>query len=232
MSLWQALDGLLQPRGLHLAHYLSRCVGGALVFDEVAELRRALVRAQRLVEADRVSYRALDIAYLLYGPPELLSDLLVGSIASQPGRELVVSAGHLAHLVTHVYGDTDGAALVSNCPLYRLTDPPRSIRGEPKAPLWVELLYCFHQPYVSLLDQILEGKAVSTVLLGHRDYKPQVLLNEALAGLLVACLGALREVYLFCVREQISLADVRQVLGQQLWGLGFPLRLRDVGPLL
>src|SRR5829696_9597284 len=77
MTLGELLDGLLQPRGLHFAHHLSRRVGGTLVLDEVAELRGPLVRAQRLVEAGRVRHRVLDVANLLDRPPELSGDLLV-----------------------------------------------------------------------------------------------------------------------------------------------------------
>src|SRR5215204_6981421 len=142
VSLRKPIYGFAELRALHLAHNRTGRVRTTLVLDELPKLRRTFIRGERLVEAGgSARHNVLNLPDVLHAPSELLSDLLVGSIASQSGRELVVSAGHLAHLVTHVDGNTDGAALVSNSPLYSLTDPPRSIRGEPKAPLRVELLY-------------------------------------------------------------------------------------------
>src|SRR3712207_7631023 len=48
-------------------------------------------------------------------------------------------------LFRSVHRNTDGTALVSHSPLYRLPDPPRGVRGEPEAPVWVELLDSLHQ---------------------------------------------------------------------------------------
>src|SRR5215212_11690380 len=232
MALGQALDGLRQPGGLHLAHHLTRRIGGALVLDQGSQLRRALVRAQGLVQAARVGHRALDVAYLLDAPPELLRDLLVGGVAPQPGRELVVGARHLAHLVPHVDRNADGPSLVCYSPLHSLPDPPRRIRREPKAPCRVKLLYSLHQAYVALLDEVLKGQPIAPILLGYTDHKAKVFLYEALAGLLVACLGSLTEIYLLCVRQQLTLADVSQIFGEQLRGLHTLLYLLRIRPFL
>ena len=48
----------------------------------------------------------------------------------------------------------------------------------------------------------------------------------------VPLLGPLAEVYLLLVGEQLSLADVRQVLGEKLRGLRFPLHLRAIQSLV
>ena len=48
----------------------------------------------------------------------------------------------------------------------------------------------------------------------------------------VAGLGPQAEVDLLLVREEISLTDVREVLGKELGGLGFPLDLLGFPSLL
>src|SRR3712207_6228611 len=146
MALGETSYGLLQSRGLHLAHHLPRGIGGALVLDEVAELRGALLRTQGLVEARGVGHGALDIAHVLDRPSETPGDLLIGRLALQLGQELAVHARHLADLVSHVYRNPYGAPLVGHGPLDRLPYPPRSIGREAEAPVGVELLYGLHEP--------------------------------------------------------------------------------------
>ena len=161
-------------------------------------------------------------------------------LATSSSRGLALDLqGQLAHgpadlpdLLRHVHGDPDGAALVGDRPLDGLTDPPRRVGGEPEAPVGVELLDGLHQAYVALLDQVLEGQPVAAVLLGHADHEPEVLLDEPLPGPHVAGLGPHGEVYLLLVREEVALADVREVLGQELGGLGLPLDLLGVLPLV
>src|SRR5215207_3551211 len=104
---------------------------------------------------------------------------------------------------------------LSNRPLHRLTNPPRSIGGEPKAPVGVELFNRPHKTYVALLDQILEGQTTPTRLLGYRDNKPQVLLDESLAGSCVTLLGPLGEVYLLLVGQELAV-DASEVTRNQL----------------
>lgn len=91
---------------------------------------------------------------------------------------------------TFCHGHPDGPPLVGNSPLYGLSDPPRSIGGEAEAAVRVELLDSPNEANVTLLDQILEGQALPTRLLGYRDNKSQVLLDESLAGGLVTLLGS------------------------------------------
>jgi hypothetical protein len=43
-----------------------------------------------------------------------------------------------------------------------------------------------HEPDVPLLDKVLEGKTPPTILPGHSDGQPQVVLEEPPAGLTVA----------------------------------------------
>src|SRR3712207_9555843 len=109
------------------------------------------------------------------------------------------------------------------------------IRRPPRSPLFPyttlfrsELLDSLHEPYVALLEEVLEGQPVAAVLLGHGDDEPEVLLDEPLASLLVAGLGSPRELYLLYVREQLALPDARQVLRQELWGLRLTLRFRVI----
>src|SRR5918994_2156866 len=191
----------------------------ALGLDKVSQLRCGVLRGDRLIKARSVGHRAHRETDLVLVPPETLGDLFLRRLALELNGELADRTADLPDLLGHVHGDSDGAALVGNSPLHRLTDPPRSIRREPKALLRVELLYSLHQTYVALLDEVLKGQPIAPVLLGHRDHEPQVLLDELLASPLVARLGPVRELYLLGVREQLALVYPGEVAGNKVGGL-------------
>src|SRR5919112_3723780 len=183
VSLRKPIYGFPKFRDLHLAHDRTSRVRTTLVLDELPKLRRAFIRAERLVEASgSVRHVGLDLPDVLHAPSEPLSHCFIRRGSFQLSPKLVVGAGHLAHLLAYVDGNPDGPPLLSNCPLHRLTYPPRSIGGEPKAPVGVELPNRLHKTDVALLDQIFEGQTTPTRLLGYRDNKPQVLLDESIAG--------------------------------------------------
>src|SRR5215212_2543793 len=208
VSLRKPIYGFPKFRGLHLAHDRPRRVRTTLVLDELSKLRRTFVRGERLVEAGgSVRHGVLDLPDVLHAPSEPLGHRLIRRRSFQLSPKLVVGAGHLAHLLAHVDGNPDGPPLLSNRPLHRLTYPPRSIGGEPKAPVGVELPNRLHKTDVALLDQIFEGQTTPTRLLGYRDNKPEVLLDESIAGSFVTLLGPLGEVYLLLVGQELVLVD-------------------------
>src|ERR671916_1620343 len=211
------LYGFPELRALHLAHNRSGRVRTKLVPDELPKLRGIFIRGERLVEASgSVRHGVLDPPDVLHAPSEPLGHRLIRRGSFQLSRKLMVGAGHLAHLVAYVDGNPDGPPLVSNRSLYGLTYPPRSIGGEPKAPVGVELPNRLHKTDVALLDQIFEGQTTPTRLLGYRDNKPQVLLDESLAGSLITLLSPLGEVYLLLVGQELALADSGKVTRNQL----------------
>src|SRR5215211_5473044 len=220
VSLRKPVYGFPKLRGLHLAHDRTSRVRTTLLLDELPKLRRAFIRAERLVEASgSVRHGVLDLPDVLHAPSEPLGHRLIRRGSFQLSPKLVVGAGHLAHLLAHVDGNPDGPPLLSNRPLHRLTYPPRSIGGEPKAPVGVELFNRPHKTYGALLVQILEGETTPTRLLGYRDNQPQVLLDESLAGSFVTLLGPLGEVYLLLVGQELALADSGKVTRNQLRNL-------------
>src|SRR5215208_2730468 len=205
VSLRKPIYDFPKLRALHLAHDRTRRVRTTLVLDDFPKLRRAFIRGERLVEAGgSVRHGVLDLPDVLHAPSEPLGHRLIRRGSFQLSRKLVVGASHLAHLLTYVGGNPYGPSLVSNRPLYVLTYPPRSIGGEPKAPVGVELPNRLHKTYVALLDQILEGQTTPTRLLGYRDNKPEVLLDESLAGSLITLLGPLGEGYLLLVGQELA----------------------------
>jgi len=131
-----------------------------------------------------------------------------------------------------VHGDADGAALIGHRPLDGLPDPPRSIGREAVTPVGIELLHGLHQAYVALLDQVLKRQAIPAILLCDRDDEPEVLLDQLLAGFLIALLGTFGKIYLLIVGEQIALSYVGQVLREQLRSLPLTLDSRASHPLL
>src|SRR5918995_4607637 len=130
MALWQLLHGAGEPVHLHLSDDRASNLRGALILDQLADLRGVGVRTHRLVETSGVRHGTLDVPNLLYSPLEAPRDLLVCRLALHLGGELVVSSGHLADLVSHVHGYPYGATLVGNGTLHRLPDPPGGVRGE------------------------------------------------------------------------------------------------------
>src|SRR5215207_8595119 len=219
VSLRKPIYGFPKLRGLHLAHDRPRRIRTTLVLDELSKLRRTCIRGERLVETGgSVRHGVLDLPDVLHAPSEPLGHCLIRRGSCQLSPKLVVGASHLAHLLTYVGGNPDGPPLVSNRSLYSLTYPPRSIGGEPKAPVGVELPNRLHKTYVALLDQIFEGQTTPTRLLGYRDNKPQVLLDESVAGSCVALLGPLGEVYLLLVRQELAV-DASKVTRNQLRSL-------------
>src|SRR5215218_9335165 len=217
VSLRQPIYDFPNFRGLHLAHDRSGRVRTTLVLDELSKLRRTFIRGERLVEASgSVRRGVLDLSDVLHAPSEPLGHRLIRRGSCQLSPKLVVGAGHLAHLLAHVDGNRDSPPLLSNRSLYGLTYPPRSIGGEPKAPLGVELPNRLHKTDVALLDQIFEGQTTPTQLLGYRDNKPEVLLDESLAGSLITLLGPPGEVYLLLVGQELALADSGEVTRNQL----------------
>src|SRR3712207_888737 len=183
-------DSLLELGGLHLPHHRVGGVGDPLVLDEVAELRGGVLGGDRLVEARGVRHGAHRDAHLFGVPPQTPRNLFVGGLALELDGKLAYGPADLPYLLRHVHGDPYGATLVGYGPLYGLPYPPRGVGGEPEAPIGVELLDGLHEPYVALLDEVLEGQPVAAILLGHGDDEPEVLLDEPLASLLIAGLGS------------------------------------------
>src|SRR5918994_6794772 len=217
VSLRKPIYDFPKLRGLHLAHDRARRIRTTLVLDELSKLRRTCIRGERLVEAGgSPQHGALALPDVPHAPPEPLGHRLIRRGSCQLSPKLVVGAGHLAHLLAHVDGNPDGPPLVCNRPLHRLTYPPRSIGGEPKAPVGVELFNRPHKTYGALLDQILEGETTPTRLLGYRDNQPQVLLDESIAGSFITLLGPLGKVYLLLVGQELALADSGKVTRNQL----------------
>src|SRR5215218_5309537 len=220
VSLRKPIYDFPKLRGLHLAHDRPRRIRTTLVLDELSKLRRTFIRGERLVEASgSVRHVVLDLPDVLHAPSEPLGHRLIRWGSCQLSPKLVVGAGHLAHLLAHVDGNPDGSHILSNLSLYSLTYPPRSIGGEPKAPLGVELPNRLHKTDVALLDQILEGQTTPTRLLSYRDNKPEVLLDESLAGSLITLLGPLGEGYLLLVGQELAPADSGKVARNQLRSL-------------
>src|SRR5215210_836524 len=195
-----------------------------LVLDDLPKLRRTFLPGQWLVEAGgSTRHGVLDLPDVLHAPSEPLGHCLIRRGLLQLYRKLVVGAGHLADLLAHVDGNPYGPPLVRNRPLDSLAYPPRGIGGEAEAPCVIELPNRPYKTAVALLDQILEGQTTPARLLGYVDDKPQVLLDEPLAGSLVTLLGPLGEVYLLLMVQELALVDSSEVTRNQLGSLSYSL---------
>jgi hypothetical protein len=102
-------------------------------------------------------------------------------LALDSGRELVM-ARRLLDSSRHWTG-LGWCALVATARLHRPGGSTTWRTWRSEAPSGSYFSTGPHEAYVALLDEVLEGQPVAAVLLGHRHHQPQVLLDEALAGL-------------------------------------------------
>ena len=86
-------------------------------------------------------------------------------------------------------GQTDGAGLVHDGPLYGLADPPGGIGGEAKAALRIEFFDRADKTEVALFDEIQQHQAAVVVTTGDFHHQSQVGLDHALAGGFVTSQG-------------------------------------------
>src|SRR3954452_1891604 len=182
---------------------------GALVGDELAELRLLLV-ADRLLERDRRLSGALDRVDLLGLDARNLGDLLRRRLAAELGDQLALGAADLVELLDDVDRDADRARLVGERACDRLADPPGGVGRELEALAVVELLRSTDEPERALLDEVQERESLVAVVLRDRDHEAQVRLDHLLLGVEVAALDALREVDPLLRRQQPDLPDVLQ----------------------
>ncbi len=99
--------------------------------------------------------------------------------------QFAVDVADLAHLLDHVDGDADGAALVGDGAADGLANPPGGIGGEAEAAGVFELVHRPHQPRVALLDQVQEAQPAVAVAFGDGDDEAEVSGDEVAAGGLV-----------------------------------------------
>src|SRR5215216_6835406 len=109
----------------------------------------------------------------------------------------------------------------SRSPPDSLPHPPDSVGRKAVAHFGVEPLDGGHQTDVALLDEVLEGQPHLGVALGHADHKPQVLLDEPPAGILVSGFGLMSESQLFFFRQEPAATDALEIRGQKLRRLPF-----------
>src|SRR6185503_18216481 len=105
-----------------------------------------------------------------------------------------------------------GAALARERGQDRLADPPHGVRDELDALVGVELAGSGEQANVALADQVDERQTAVLVLLGHRDDKAQVALDQLLEAVLVAGADLLGELDLLGALEQRVGAHLIEVL--------------------
>src|SRR3954452_11056107 len=177
---------------------------GALVSDELTELRLLLV-ADRLLERHRRLSRALDRVDLLRIDAGDFGDLLGGGLTAELGDELALGATDLVELLDDVDRDADRPGLVGEGARDGLADPPGRVGRELEALAVIELLRRADEAQRALLDEVQEREPLVAVVLGDRDDQAQVRLDHLLLCVEVAALDALGEVDLLLGGEEPDL---------------------------
>src|SRR5205807_6307936 len=189
--------------------------------EQFAELGVA-VSAHRGLEAHRDALRRTELVEVRRVHPGGRGQLGVGRVAAKLGHQPALNGAEAGELLGHVHRDADGAGVVLEAALHRLADPPGGVRGELEAAPVVELLHRSDQAEDALLDQVEERQPGAPVALGVGHHQPQVRLDHAVLGGLVAALDSLREVHLLGPGQERPVRDVAQEQLQRVAS-----RLRD-----
>src|SRR5512145_3341633 len=128
--------------------------------------------------------------------------------------ELPTQAGELRPPFVHMGRHSDGARLVRDGALARLTNPPGCVCREFEALAPVELLGGAVEADDAFLDEVAERESASAVALGDRDDETEVRVDHALLGAAVTALDLLRELDLLGRREEIVLSDLVHEQGE------------------
>ena len=213
-----------RPSALRVAVAVSGD-SGEHVLDQVGD--RALAVADRRLERDRIARRARAArATRSTVMPGLRRDLLDRRLAVELLRQLAARALHLAHLLGDVDREADRAALVGERARDRLADPPGRVGRELEAEPVVELLDRPDQAHVALLDQVEERHVGLRVVARDRHHEPEVRLDQALLGRLVAQVLAPGELALLRRRQQAAVAELADVELERV-GAAEPLVLAE-----
>ena len=152
-------------------------------------------------------------------------------LAVQLLREHAAGAHQAAHLVGDVDGQADDPALVGERARDRLPDPPGRVGRELEAHLVVELLDGADEPEVALLDQVEERHAGLRVVPGDRHHEPEVALDQAALGGLVAHVLPPGELALLGRGQEPAVADLADVELERVLGGRRRVEHVDLRPL-
>ena len=86
--------------------------GGGLVFDKVEKLGSALAAHRHVERDDRLAGEPAHLAHLGHVDVQLGRELVARGLATQGRRQAPLDDGQPVHLLDHVHGYADGAALV------------------------------------------------------------------------------------------------------------------------
>src|SRR4029077_17552228 len=120
-------------------------------------------------------------------------------------------ATHLGDLVHKVHRQPDGFALVRQCALDRLFDPPCGISAEFSALCRIEPLHRLHEPDVAFGDQIQQRQTEVCIIVGDLDHQTQVGPDHQGARLAVTLFDLSGQLNLLVRSQKRDLPDLAQV---------------------
>ena len=82
----------------------------------------------------------------------------------------------------HVDRNSDGAALVGNCPGDTLTDPPGGVGADFVMPVGFEPLDCGYQAEVALLNKVQKWHTPVPVFFGDTDNQEKIGFDKVVSG--------------------------------------------------
>ncbi len=135
---------------------------GVLVFDEIADPHIPIV-AHRGVQGDGLAGHPQEGVDARDRQPHFPGEIVGGGFPAEILGELPLRPPKPGHDLDHVRGDANGAGLIGNGAGDGLANPPDRVSRELVAAAVIEFLHPFHQPNVSLLDEVQEGLAAVDV---------------------------------------------------------------------
>src|SRR5207302_3458258 len=177
---------------------------------DFTELGRIIV-ADRRVQRRRPDRDRFQLRNFPGGNSDFFTEFVIGRFAAQLLAHLQGDAAHLGNFVHQMHGQANGLRLVSERAFDRLLNPPRGVSGKFSTFRRIETFDRFHQPDVSLRNQIEQRQSKIRVVVRDLHHQAQIRTNHQGASFLVAALNFSGEFNLLLGSEQWDLPDLAQV---------------------
>ena len=99
--------------------------------------------------------------------------------------KLPINRAHPGHGFNHMNRNTNGSALVGNCPRDGLANPPGGVGAKFETTTVLEFVDRPHQTCIPLLDQIQKAEATISIFFRDRNDQPEVTFGQLAFCLLV-----------------------------------------------
>ena len=142
------------------------------------------------LQRDRLLSDLENLAHLLHRDIHTCRDLFRSGLPTKFLDEAARGSNKFVDGFDHVHWNADGSGLISYRSGDGLADPPCGVGGKLVATTVFELIHCFHQPNIPLLNEIQELKTAVGILFGDRNNQTQIRLHQLPLGIIGLCISS------------------------------------------